>query len=704
MEVVTRLYYRYFPEKFLGEILTKRWSDNLVPVFATILMVAFFLLRDPGFFTLASLTETSRQLSEFSIVVVAMGIVLLAGGLDLSLGSVFALANITALICMNLLGWPVWATIIATLFVGALCGAVNGFLIGYLKIRAFLTTLVTLIIIRSIVDIILLKYAVQISMVFPESELWYFIGEGTIFGLPFAFLTAIVIISIWHIVLTRGRMGWHISAVGGGRRSAYNAGLNVKRTVFMTYVWSSVLASIAGLFFAARLGSAGADTGVGLEIAVLTAAVLGGNSLGGGRGSVVKSVLGAIVLLVLTDGMVRIGINGGVSSAILGFVLLLVVAIDVKWLKNRHKILNKVYVSPTYFKLPTPPKTDQGSSSPYALNNRLKAVSLIGKGEIEGPEDVIFDRDNNLYCPNRHGDIIRFFAPDHKNWEVFAHIGGHPLGMAFDADDNLNVCVGGMGLYRISPNREVIKLTDETNRSFLSIIDDSRLKLADDLDIAPDGRIFFSEATIRYDMSDWAYDALESRGNGRLICYDPSDGSTITILRNLQFPNGICMTGDGESFLFAETWGCRISQYWFDGPKKGKHKIIISDLPGYPDNINRASDGNFWVALVGMRSPALDLALRKPGMRKRMATRVAKDEWLFPNINTGCVVKFSSSGEIFESLWDPSGENHPMVTSMREHKGYLYLGGLYNDRIGKLKLKGVDENWTSQEAYWGAKK
>jgi ribose transport system permease protein len=361
-------------------------------------------------------------------------------------------------------------------------------------------------------------------------------------------------------------------------------------------------------------------------------------------------------------------------------------------------------VSPAYFRLSELPETGAGSGSPYALNDRLKDVSLIGQGEIEGPEDVIFDRNDNLYCPNRHGDIVRFLAPDYKRWEIFAHIGGHPLGMAFDAAENLNVCIGGMGLYQVSPDRTVRKLTDETNRTVLSVIDDSRLKLADDLDIAPDGRIFFSEATIRYDMHDWATDALESRGNGRLICFDPRDRSTKTILRNLQFPNGVCMAGDGQSLFFAETWGCRINRYWFDGPKKGTSEVIIPNLPGYPDNINRASDGCFWVALVGMRSPALDLAMRMPSLRKRMAKRVARDQWLFPNINTGCVLKFRPTGEIVESYWDLGGKNHPMVTSMREHRGHLYLGGLYNDRIGRLRLPGADPNWTSQVAYWGANK
>jgi ribose transport system permease protein len=258
-----------------------------------------------------------------------------------------------------------------------------------------------------------------------------------------------------------------------------------------------------------------------------------------------------------------------------------------------------------------------------------------------------------------------------------------------------------MGLYRIGKDRRVAKLTDETKRTPFSVIDDSRLKLADDLDIAPDGRVFFSEATIRYEMHEWAVDCLESRGNGRIVCYDPNDNSTRTVLRNLIFPNGICMTQDGVSFMFAETWGCRVSRYYFGGPKAGTVEPVIPDLPGYPDNINRASDGTYWLALVGMRTPSLDLALKMPGFRRRMARRVAPDEWLFPNINTGCVVRFDDKGRILDAMWDLGGENHPMITSMREHKGHLYIGGIFNNRIGKLPLKGADPSWTGPRSYWG---
>ena len=95
------------------------------------------------------------------------------------------------------------------------------------------------------------------------------------------------------------------------------------------------------------------------------------------------------------------------------------------------------------------------------------------------------------------------------------------------------------------------------------------MRLADDLDIAPDGKVYFSEATIRYGFEEWVVDALEGRGNGRIIRYDPATGTTRTVLRNLLFANGVCMAHDGKSLLFAETWGCRVSRYWLEGPKAG---------------------------------------------------------------------------------------------------------------------------------------
>jgi ribose transport system permease protein len=381
--------------------------------------------------------------------------------------------------------------------------------------------------------------------------------------------------------------------------------------------------------------------------------------------------------------------------------LLLAIAIDVRWVRWRHNLRAKVYVSPAYLALPTMPAFATDASSPYAMNDRLRDVEIIGLGEIDGPEDVILDADDNLYCSVRQGEIIRFLAPDHVRREVYAHVGGRPLGMAFDKDGGLVVCIAGMGLYRVDKERNVRKMTAETNRSAFSIIDDSRMRLADDLDIGPDGKVYFSEATIRYGFEEWVVDALEGRGNGRIIRHDPASGATRTILRNLLFANGICVAHDNKSVLFAETWGCRVSRYWLEGPKAGTTEIVIPDLPGYPDNINRGSRGTYWVALAGTRTPSYDLAMTMPAFRRRMARRVAGDEWLFPNVNVGCVVHFDANGRVLESFWDLKGENHPAITSMREHRGYLYLGGVTNNRIGRLKLAEADPQWTGHASYWG---
>lgn len=700
-ETLTRLRYQYWPDHWLGEILSKRWTETAIPVLLLVAVVLASGHMIDNFYSETAIASTLRQASEIGFVVLGLGLVMIVGGIDLSVGSMFALTNFVALMLMHVYQVSVPVAVLGTLASGALLGAVNGLLVGYLRLRAFLTTLITLIIFRAAYEILSLEYSTAIAGGLPDSDLWYFMGDEAVLGLPSVAWVFIVVALVGHITLTRLRVGWHVMAIGGSRRSAYNSGIAVRSTVAMCYVMSGVLTALGGLFFAARLATAGADIGVGLEIIVVTAAVLGGISLGGGRGSVTKAIVGTLIVLLIINGLTTLSAPGGLTRMVLATILLFAAVIDVRWLKNRQRIISRVYVSPAYQNVPKPPECSHETSGPWQLNNKLRDVELIGVGQVEAPEDVILDAEDNLYCGSRHGDIVKFYAPDYTRMEIFAHIGGQPLGLAFDRDNNLNVCVGGMGLYRVRPDRTVERVTDETNRSWSSINDDSRLRLADDLDIADDGRIFFSEATTRYEMHEWPVDGLEARGNGRIVCYDPRNGSTKTLLRGLRFPNGICIASDKQSILFAETWGNCIKRYWFDGPRKGEVKTVIDNLPGYPDNINLASDGHYWLALVGMRSPAYDLALRMPGFRRRMAKRVPLDEWLFPNINTGCVLKFSEDGQIIETLWDLGGVNHPMITSMREHKGYLYLGGILNNRIGKYKLQDADPHFSQYGKRWG---
>jgi ribose transport system permease protein len=696
-----RLRYKWSFQQFVAELLQKRWMEPIVPFTAAILVIFTFALLIPGYLTFANLGSTGRLFGEFGFVAIAMAIVIISGGIDLSVGSIFAMANFISLMMFNMYELSAPLSIVLTLVAGAAMGAVNGLLIGFLGLGAFLTTLVTMLIFRAVLNILILRYSLEMAISSGDSRIWDWLGSGSVFGVPSNILILIVVALLFHVLLSRGRAGWYIAAIGANRRAARHAGIPVEWHLFLTYVVSGALVALGGVFYAARLNSPSSDTGVGMEVLALTAVVLGGVNLSGGKGTVAQSLIGATIVLCLINGLVRFGLVGGATSTFLGAMMLLAVGIDVKWGRNRNKAIEKIYVVPTYFKLGPRHDISPNSSGSYALNNRLRDAEAIGLGKLDGPEDVIFDRGGNLYCGTREGFIWRFSGKDLETQEVFARTGGRPLGMAFDRDNNLIICVAGMGVYGVRPDRSVYKLSDETTRTLGKVIDDSRLVLADDLDIAPDGKIYFSEATLRYTAHTWATDALEGRGNGRIIVYDPATRRTKTLLRDQIFPNGVCVAHDGQSILFALTWACRIERYWIAGPKTGLLETLIDDLPGLPDNINRASDGSYWLALVGLRTPAYDLAMEDPGFRTRMIKRIPNDEWLYPNINNGCVVKFNERGEILETLGDIGGKSHPSVTSMREERGWLYIGGLSNDRIGRVRLPNANSEWNGPESYWG---
>ncbi|MGH7899075.1 MAG: ABC transporter permease, partial [Candidatus Binatia bacterium] len=608
---------------------------------------------------------------EFSFVCLGMTVVVVSGGIDLSVGSMFALANMFALILLKLFSLPVAAVIPLTLAFGGLMGAANGWVVAAWKARPFLTTLVSLIIFRGIVNLLDLRYSPELATRFVQRRAWDWLGGGSLAGLPSGMVVLLATLVAGHVLLSRSRIGWHVTAIGSSRRAARHAGIDVERVQFTSYVLSGILCALGALFYAARLDSSSSRTGTGMELAVLTAVVLGGISLSGGKGTVARALIGASVVTVLGKGLLLMNVEGNVYTTLLAVVLLVAVGADIKWAKNRGKAIQKIYVNPTIVSYGPLPDIGPDSGSPFAQNTRLQAAEAIGLDQVEGPEDVIVDDQGRVYSGDRRGWILRFSGEGFSRREVFARIGGMPLGLVFDREQNLVVCVGGMGLYAVTPEGRVEKLTDETNRTWTRLKDDSRLRLADDLDIAPDGKIYFSEATVRFEADQWILDGIEGRANGRVICYDPATRKTRTVVKRLSFPNGIASCHDGESILIAQSWLCRILRYWHSGANAGRIEVFMENFPGYLDNINRASDGGYWVALNGMRSPIYDLSMRMPRFRRRMMKRIPPDEWLYPSLNHGCVVKISGRGDVLETYWDPGGRAHATITSMREHAGFL---------------------------------
>jgi len=400
---------------------------------------------------------------------------------------------------------------VATLGVGITIGAINGILIGYIKARPFLTTLVTLIILRASVNILGEKYATVFATNTVDSDAWTFWARAFVLGIPINAAALIVVLLVGHIFLSRSRYGWHLTAIGASRKAARHAGIPVERMLFATYALSGALCAAAASSM--RRGRPARIPGPGrLGIPGAHRRRAGGVSLAGGKGTVWRAMIGAIIIFALTNGLVRMGIPGYVTSGIIGIILLVAVGIDVKWRRTAASSAEDLRQSgPVVARIRAVASARQRHA--VAQNDRLMNAEAIGLDQVEGPEDVILDRQDRLYGGTRDGNIIRFSGPNFERREIFAHIGGRPLGMQFDKDENLIIAVAGMGVYGVKPNREVFKVTDETDRTWYKLNDDSRLRMADDLDIGPDGKIWFSDCTTRYEMTTNTLDIIEGRPN-----------------------------------------------------------------------------------------------------------------------------------------------------------------------------------------------
>jgi ribose transport system permease protein len=679
----TRTRALWSPRLFFADLLGKKWMESVVPSILCVVVGVVLALAVPHFATVPTFFSLSREYGEIALLAVAETIVLVSGGIDISVGSTFALANIFVLILLRLAGLSVAVAIPATLALGAVLGALNGLPIGYLSVSPLLTTLVTLIVYRGIVTLLDVRVGGTLARASFSDASWRLVGQGTVAGVPTSVGALAIVAVALHLFLSRSRFGWRLTAVGGDRRSARHAGIDVDRLRASAYVISGMLSALAGVLFAARLGSGSARTGEGLEFTVLTAVVVGGVSLLGGRGTIPRALIGTATVMMLSRGLLLLNAGSEVQQLILAAVLLAAVGFDIKFMKHRWSLIQKIYINPASIEYPPLPDF----SGLWAPNERLRGAEPIGLDRIEGPEDVILDREGRVYAGTREGEIVRFGGEGFAKREVFARVGGRPLGLAFDEADDLVVCIGGMGLYAVTPDGAVRCLTDRTPRSLVRLIDDSRLRLADDCDVDRlDGSIYFSEATLRFEMETWILDCIEGRPNGRLVRYDPKTDRTETVLKDVVFPNGVCVSHDGQSVLFCRTWACDVQRLWIRGARKGTVEPFCPSLPGYPDNINKASGGRYWLALTGMRTPSFDLLMRMPRVRRRMMKRIPPHEWLYPNMNNGLVVLLSGEGEPLETYWDPTGEKHPNITSMREYDGWLYLGGLNNNRIGRIRM------------------
>ena len=327
-------------------------------------------------------------------------------------------------------------------------------------------------------------------------------------------------------------------------------------------------------------------------------------------------------------------------------------------------------IDPLAFEPPPAPAPE----GPLAPNEALRPAELLAVGTLHGPEYLAFDASGRLYAATAEGAIVRLDEAGQPR--LFAATGGRPLGMRFTAAGELLVCDSDKGLLSVDPGGRVTALAVEA--------EGVPFRLTDNLDVARDGTVYFSDASDRFGQPDYLLDLFEARPHGRLLRYDPVSRRTTVLLRDLYFANGVALSQGEDFVLVNETYRYRTRRYWLKGPRAGASEVFLDNLPGFPDNLDGNRQGSFWMALFTVRNPIADTVHPHPWAKSLLA-KLPRFTWPRPK-PYGLVLEVDESGRILRSLHDPGGRRVQHVTTAREHDGFLYLGTLDQAWIGRLAL------------------
>lgn len=285
-------------------------------------LALYFFYQVPVFLTFSNWISISVQIASLMTISIPFAVLLMAGKVDLSVGSMVGLAGVVAGLSFPNLG--IFGTVVLVLAVGLAVGLFNGFLVGVLSMSPIIVTLGALTLMRG------LAQWLSPSPLFDFPEGFTFIGYGRLLGLPILTLIMLAVVAVGQFVMARTPVGRHTVAIGVNERAAYLVGIRVKLTVMLLYGAVGMSAALAGLMTIARINSAPSGTlGVGVELSVLTAVLLGGVPFTGGRGSLLRVALGVWLLGMLSNGLILMNVPTTASLMITGLVLVLAAALDV---------------------------------------------------------------------------------------------------------------------------------------------------------------------------------------------------------------------------------------------------------------------------------------------------------------------------------------------------------------------------------------
>ncbi len=300
---------------------------------ALAILCIFLSIRSDVFLTQGNLFGVARAFSLTAIVAMGQTMVIITGGIDLSVGSVLALSGITTGMLLGE-GWPLGAAMAGGILVGSLTGLINGLLITQVGLPPFIATLGTLGIGRGLVYVLTKGYPVTIPR---EHSFLLNLGQGYVGSIPVPVIIMAVLTIVGTIFLSQSTLGRYIYAVGSNEEAARLAGINVGLVKLLVYTLNSTLAALAGLILVARLVSAQPSAGLGFELPVIAASIIGGTSLLGGEGTILGAVLGAAIIGVLDNGIVLLGINTYAQQIVTGVVILLAVSLDIVQKRRRQR-------------------------------------------------------------------------------------------------------------------------------------------------------------------------------------------------------------------------------------------------------------------------------------------------------------------------------------------------------------------------------
>lgn len=287
-----------------------------------------------------------------------------------------------------------------------------------------------------------------------------------------------------------------------------------------------------------------------------------------------------------------------------------------------------------------------------------------------GPEDVLVAPDGSALTGTEDGAVWQVSADGARTVRVGV-TPGRPLGLEWLPDGRVLVCDAHAGLLALD-------LASGRTETLLDRVEGRPLGLCNNAAVAADGTVYLTDSTTRYSLDRWKVEFVEDTRTGRLLRRDP-DGSVAVLRDGLRFANGVALAADESFVCVAETVGRRVLRHWLTGPRAGEEEPLVEDLPGYPDNLARGTDGLLWVTVASPRDPVLEVLLRAPLPVRQVVARLPAAVQPRPR-RTARVLALDDMGRVVHDL-DRDASDFFMATGVREHEGRVWLGSLMTSAV-----------------------